>query len=127
MLVHALRSPSAQVRYAAADALGKFRDPGIAPDFWARFEVEEDPRVLEMFLLGLAATGERRIVPILIERLGDGAPFGPRPHSAWALKVLGAVEALPALRAALADEPEGWTRGVLREAIEELERMDPQA
>lgn len=100
MLVHALRSPSAQVRHAATDSLGKFGDPGAAPDFWTRFGVEEDPHVREMLLLGLAATGGRRIVPTLIERLGDGAPCGPRPHSAWALKVLGAVEALPALRGA---------------------------
>lgn len=127
MLVHALRRPSAQERHAAADSLGKFGDPGAAPDFWARFEVEEDPRVREMLLMGLAATGGRRIVPTLIERLGDGAPCGPRAHSAWALRVLGTVEALPSLRNALADEPDGWTRGVIREAIEELERVNPQA
>jgi HEAT repeat protein len=126
ILVAGLDDPDTFTRYAAADALGKFGDPSTGPDFWKRFAVEDDPGVRGMLILGLIATGQRAIIPVLIETIADPEPCRMQAEAAWGLNVLGAVEALPALHRALAVEQNGWARGVIRETIGDLTRLAEQ-
>lgn len=122
MLLHALNDPDSNVRDEAAGALRRIGDPRTGYDLFKRYVVEDDLNVRKTLSLGLGSTGYRPAVPLLIDALTSEDHWLLRAHAAMALADLGATEALPALRQALAQEADDWVKGWMRDAIEELER-----
>ncbi len=121
MLVHALNDPDSNVRDEAADALARIGDPSTGYDLFKRYVVEDDPDERFTFVLGLGYTGYRPAIPLLIDELAEAGPWHLRAYAAKALAVLGATEALPALRQAHARESDDYAKGRMRWAIDELE------
>ena len=121
MLVHALNDPDLQVRSEAADAIARIGDPSTGHDLFKRYEVEDDPAVRSWLLLAMGPTRYAPALPVLIDALADTDQWQLRAFAASALGALGAKEALPALRQALAREADGYAKERMRWAIEELE------
>jgi HEAT repeat protein len=120
MLVHALNDPESDVRDEAADALGRIGDPSTGFDLFQRYAVEDDLYVLQSLTWGLGYTSYRPAVPLLIDALAEADPCR-RAYAAAALAALGATEARPAIRQALArEEASDWVKGHMRGAIDEL-------
>ena len=120
-LIQALRDRSENVRFAAAEALGKLGDPQAVPaliqalgdsDWYVRRAAAE-----ALVKIGTPA------VPALIRALGD-SDSDVRAVAAWALVKIG-TPAVPALIKALGD---WWSENVRRAAAEALGDLgDPQA
>jgi HEAT repeat protein len=126
MLVHALNDPDRGVRAEAADALKRIGDRSTGYDLFKRLKVEEDPEVRFWLLVGLGRTQYASALPALADALAD-ANRGSRYQVARALAHIGDKAALPALRQAYAEEPEGdyshySLKESLRRIIDELER-----
>jgi HEAT repeat protein len=120
MLVHALNDPDSGVRVEAADALGRIGDPSTGYDLFKRLKVEKEQGVRTTLLGALCSTRHAPALPVLIKALTNPDP-GTRYWVAWGLVNMGAKEAIPALRQALARETSrdwGW----IRCRIDELER-----
>jgi len=103
MLVHALNDPDLSVRCEAAHALCEIGDPSTGYDLFKRYAAEREPAMRHWLALGLGSTGYRPAVRLLTNALADTDPVS-RDCAAGALAYLGAKEALPALRQALARE-----------------------
>jgi HEAT repeat protein len=125
ILVHALNDPDSGVRGEAADSLGDIGDPSTGYDLFKRLAVEEDPGVRFLLLGSLGRTRYAPALPALIEALHN-ADHGSRAWIARGLARIGDKAALPALRQAYAEEPEGECsyyslKESLRRIIDELE------
>jgi HEAT repeat protein len=118
MLVHALNDPDSGVRAEAADSLGYIGDPSTGYDLFKRLKVEKEQGVRTMLLGSLCGTRYAPALPVLIKALANADP-GTRYWVAWGLVHMGAKEAIPALRQALAREAGDWS-GIGRR-IDELE------
>jgi len=126
ILVHALNDPDAGVRGEAAYSLGYFGNPSTGYDLFKRLAVEDDPGVRSALLGSLGSLRYAPALPHMIKAMAN-ADRGTRHNVAWALKHMGDKAALPALRRAYAEEPEGndsyySLKESLRRIIAELER-----
>jgi HEAT repeat protein len=120
VLLEHLTHPHADIRDSAADALGKIGDPQAGDALFARFTgAEPEPGVRPMLAAALGGVGYRPAIPALIATLqtpGSEATM-LRRMAAEALRTLKAVEALPALEQAWAQERNAYTKDRMLLAI----------
>ena len=119
MLVHALNDPDSGVRCEAADSLGYIGDPSTGYDLFKRLKVEKEQGVRTMLPRLAVQHGLRPGTSGPDQGAGQGRPWDAVTGSRGALVHMGAKEALPALRQALAREASDWS-GIGR-CIDELE------
>lgn len=115
-LIACLTHTDAEVRYEAADALAKIRQPATGPVLTQHLSSESDVHVQAMLLLAIGAVGYRPAIPRLIDTLS--APEAQvRGSAAWSLGALRAWEACAALENALKYETEVFTRERIEHAL----------
>jgi HEAT repeat protein len=120
VLLKHLTHPYADMRYSAADALGKIGDPQVGEALFTRFTGgETDPGVRQMLAAALGGVGYRPAIPALIATLHTPGSETTmlRRMATEALRTLKAVEALPALEQAWAQERNAYTKDRMLLAI----------
>jgi HEAT repeat protein len=125
-LIRLLQDEDSGVQSSAADALGKIGDVRAGPALLECLMDARQPRGARQLLASaLGAVGYRPAFPELIECLNADDDV-LRGTAAWGLGIMGAVEAVKPLRAALEREtepPGSYTRDRLEESAEALELM----
>jgi len=116
MLLECLDDPSAGVRKAAADSLGKIGSPSAGESLLVHFKQEKQKDARVMLAAGLGAVRHRPSIPFLIEALSDSHPI-LRGLAAWSLGVLRAEEAVDSLRRALDKETDEFPKVRMEEAL----------
>jgi HEAT repeat protein len=120
ILVRDLESESGEIRYAAAEALGKIGDPRCGFDLDKRLQVEADLGVRFMLIAGLGGVDYRPAIPELILMLDD-SNSGIRHAAAWSLGKMNAVEARMKLEFALERETDSWTKNIMKLALSDID------
>jgi HEAT repeat protein len=115
-LIECLKDPSASVRAAAADSLGKIGSPSAGESLLVHFKQEKQEDARTMLAAALGAVGHRPAIPFLIEALSD-PHRSLRGAAAWSLGVLRAEESVDALRSALAKETDSYPIARMEEAL----------
>jgi HEAT repeat protein len=121
MLVHALNDSDEDVRWEAADALGRIGDPSTGYDLFKRLAVEDNRGVRHVLLNSLGWTRYAPALPTLIKALAS-EDWLTRYWVASGVGHMGDKSALPALRQALAREADDTVQNRMLWAIEALER-----
>lgn len=112
-----LRDPAAAVRAAAADALARCADPGLAEQIEAAIATETDPAARRALLRALAATAGERAVATLRAALDDADP-DTVAAVIDALGATGSVNAVEPLVALL--DSQGYQRLMVIRALGDL-------
>ncbi|MFN8504636.1 HEAT repeat domain-containing protein [Kouleothrix sp.] len=115
-LLACLTHPDAGVRYEAADALAKIRQPATGPILMHHLASESDIDVQAMLVLAIGAVGYRPAISRLIDAL-SATEAQLRGSAAWSLGALRACEAYPALEHALRQETEVYPREQIAHAL----------
>lgn len=125
LLIGYLADTEVHVRSSAADALGKIGDPRAGEALYHRFTEEEtDQGVRTMLAAALGAVGYQPAIPTLIEALSYDGPEALRGTAAWALGVLRARAALPALEEAVQREHQAYSKERMVIAIGQIRNAD---
>ena len=115
-LLACLTHPNAGVRYEAADALAKIRQPATGPVLTHHLTSESNVDVQAMLVLAIGAVGYRPAISRLIDTL-TATEAQLRGSAAWSLGALQACEAYPALEHALRHETEVYPREQIAHAL----------
>ena len=115
-LLACLTHDDSDVRYEAADALAKIREPATGPALCTHLATERETHVQAMLLLALGAVGYRAAIPYLITAL-SASDASVRASAAWSLGVLKASEAYQTLESIQANETDVYARKQIADAL----------
>ena len=104
------------VRYEAADALAKIREPATGPALFTHLTTEHETSVQAMLLLALGAVGYRTGIPYFVTAL-SASDASVRASAAWSLGALKASEAYQALESIQANETDTYARKQIADAL----------
>ena len=115
-LLACLTHDDSDVRYEAADALAKIREPATGPALFTRLTIERESHVQAMLIRALGAVGYRPAISDLVTAL-SASEASVRASAAWSLGALQASEAYQALERVQANETDTYARQQIADAL----------
>jgi hypothetical protein len=122
-LLSALKRSKDRPRYRTLQLLSSAPSEAVGAQLRALLAVEAEPLARAEMIDGLAALGDRELVPLLLERFLQDETWHVRSRAASALATLRSKEAIPALIARLEVE-EGRVRSDVGRALTSLTGKD---